>query len=73
MKAEIADLRVQLARQSQEVPPAEIDDMAFGYCPSGKIGELREFAYALLARAADLRVAPPLSSEQQTKGENDVG
>lgn len=26
-----------------------IDDMAFGYCPSGKIGELREFANALLA------------------------
>lgn len=28
----------------------EIDDLAFGYCPSGKIGELREFAAALLAR-----------------------
>ena len=31
---------------------AQIDDLAFGYCPSGKIGELREFARAILASAA---------------------
>lgn len=30
----------------------EIEDLAFGYCPSGKIGELKEFAYAILTRAS---------------------
>lgn len=33
--------------------PGQIDDMAFGYVPSGKIGELRDFAEAVLAAAAD--------------------
>lgn len=33
--------------------PSQIDDMAFGYAPSGKIGELREFAEAVLSAAAD--------------------
>jgi len=28
---------------------SQIDDMAFGYCPSGKIGELRKFAKAILS------------------------
>ena len=71
----------QSASAPQGVSPAEIDDMAFGYCPSGKIGELREFAHALLARDADLRTqlarqsqgaAPTLpTAPQNEKGNND--
>lgn len=30
-----------------------LDDMAFGYCPSGNIGELRAFGEALLAVATE--------------------
>jgi len=44
-KEPVADERAALSK-------AEIEDLAFAYCPSGKIGELMEFADALFARAA---------------------
>lgn len=42
-----------------ELSPTQIDDMAFGYCPSGKIGELRKFAQACIA--ADRAARTPAS------------
>lgn len=56
--AEVEALRDQIIVPSRPsapnatLSPSEIDDMAFGYCPSGKIGELREFAAALLSAAS---------------------
>lgn len=40
----------------------QIDDMAFGYVPSGKIGELREFADALLQTFKDKLGCGPASA-----------
>lgn len=42
----------------------EIDDMAFAYVPSGKIGELREFADALLQTFKDKLGLVPVSDNQ---------
>ena len=47
----------EVDRNSKEiypgVTPNQLDDMAFGYCPSGKIGELREFADVLINQVLD--------------------
>jgi hypothetical protein len=50
----IRDAKDSLSQQpASEIPKSEIEDMAFAYCPSGKIGELMEFAEALLAKQPD--------------------
>ncbi len=52
--------------QGVALTDAQIDDMAFAYAPSGMIGELREFARALLAQAQ------PADASRQMVGEDDV-
>lgn len=46
------------APELAKLSPAEIDDMAFGYVPSAKIGELREFAQVLMARMQGAQIGP---------------
>jgi hypothetical protein len=50
------------ARQAPTFTEAQIDDMAFGYCPSGEIGELRAFARALLSPAQQEPAKTPRQS-----------
>jgi len=39
-------------RSEEKLTDADIDDMAFGYCPDAPIGQLREFARAIAAHLA---------------------
>jgi hypothetical protein len=47
-----AATKAAAAADAPKLSRNEIQDMAFAYCPSGQIGELQEFAEALLARVA---------------------
>lgn len=58
----IAELEQLRAEKAAKVPLSrnEIQDMAFGYAPSGQIGELMQFAERLLDRAASAKPSDPM-------------
>ena len=47
---EIRSLRAVVQAGAVPLTADEVDDMAFGYCPSGNIGELRDLIHAVQER-----------------------
>ena len=47
---EIRSLRAVVQAGAEPPTADEVDDMAFGYCPSGNIGELRDLIHAVQER-----------------------
>ena len=47
---EIRSLRAVVQAGAAPLTADEVDDMAFGYCPSGNIGELRDLIHAVQER-----------------------
>jgi hypothetical protein len=85
VKAALASVTPPAAAEKPtgDLTDEQIDDMAFGYCPSGKIGELRELcrSIARAAIAAHLAQQPAAAQTQSVvsvvssidRGEDDEG
>ena len=49
-RLEIDSLQARVQARAVPLTADEVDDMAFGYCPSGNIGELRDLIHAVQER-----------------------